>query len=141
MVKVTPQLVQSVHSLAAQGLSGRAIAARLDCSEATVRRALKRDPTPAPRPAAPARRPTLLSQPINPASPCPDSAPPWCRRLYASLVQRDLLSELDALLVFADLDVPRCPLTLDLSSTDVLVRRIASLQERVDLDNWIARLK
>src|SRR5947207_13747485 len=112
-MKLTPALIQSVHGLAAQKLSGRAIADRLDISEASVRRVLKRDPTPACRATLPDRRPTLLSHPINPPAACPESWPPWCRRLYSALVQRDLLSEVDALIVFADLDVPRCHLGLN----------------------------
>jgi hypothetical protein len=75
----------------------------------------------------------LLSHPIGPPAPCPESAPSWCRRLYGALVQRELLSELDALIVFRDLDVPRCHLMLDVFGVDVLVGRLAALPEPVDV--------
>ena len=139
--KLTSQLIASVHALARDGLSGRAIADRLGCSEATIRRARHRDPSPARRPPQPDRRPILLSHPIQQPSPCPETAPAWVRRLYASLVQRALLSELDALIVFADLDVKRTHLCLDVFSTDVLLQRIAALPESVDLADGIARLR
>ena len=141
MPKLTPQLIRSVHAFAARGLSGRAIAARLDCSEATVRRALKRDPTPTPPPVPPAHRPVLLSHPINPPAPCPEHAPGWVRRLYSSLLQRSLLSELDALIVFTDLPIERTHLCLNVFDVDVLLGRIKSLPEQVDLTAGIARLK
>ena len=141
MAKLTPQLIQSVHAFAARGLSGRAIAARLHCSEATVRRGLKRDPTPTARPVPPARRPILLSHPINPPAPCPEDAPGWVRRLYSSLLQRTLLSELDALIVFAGLPVERTHPCLNVFDVDVLLGRIHDLPEHVDFAAGIARLK
>jgi hypothetical protein len=141
MAKLTPQLVQSIHALDAQKLSGRTIAHQLGCSEATVRRGLKLDPTPAPRPLPPARRPILLSYPVNDPAPCPETAPPWCSRLYGSLLQRDLFSELDALIVFADLPAERTHLCLDVFSTDVLLGRIASLPEPIDMTAGIDRLR
>ena len=139
--KLTPAVVQSVHRLAADKLSGRAIAGRLGISEASVRRALAQDPAPVRRLPPPARKPTLLSHPINPPAPCPESAPSWCRRLYTALAARGLTSELDALIVAADLDVPRCHLTLNVFDVDVLLQRIAALPERVDLGACIARLQ
>src|SRR5689334_17446779 len=117
---LTSSVVAAVHELAAQKVSGRQIAARLGISEASVRRALQRDPTPRIRACVEVRSPTLLSRPIHGPSPCPDSAPAWIRRLYGSLMERGFLSELDALIVFADLSVERTHLCLDVFSTDIL---------------------
>src|SRR5882724_11345591 len=141
MMKITPDLIRTVHTLHQQSRSGRAIAAEVGCSEATVRRALALPVPTAERPAPRTRDAILLAHPIEPPSPCPESAPAPIRRLYASLLQRGLLGELDALVVALDLDVPRCHLTLAVHDADAVLCRLEALTEPIDLEKCIVRLQ
>jgi hypothetical protein len=142
MAKIlTDAFVRSVHELHNQQVSGRAIADQLGCSEATVRRALRLPVPSVDRRAPQARQPILLSRRMNPPAPCPPDAPAYARRLYPALVQRGLLSELDALIVFADLEVERTHLCLNVFDVDALLCRLEILPESVDLTARIARLR
>jgi hypothetical protein len=139
-MKITPAMLATIHALGMEGLSGRAIADRLGCSEPTVRRALKR-PVRVERSAARTRAPVLLSRPLHEPAPCPETAAPWIRKLYGSLAQRGLWSELDALIVFSELEVPRCHLLLGWFDVDSLLCRLEAFGDPIDFTVGLERLR
>src|SRR5690242_14827218 len=139
MSRLTPAVVSTIHALAADGLSGRAIADQLGVSESSVRRALQQ-PVRVERAVARTRPPVLLSRPLREPAPCPNDAAPWIRKLYGSLATRGLWSELDALVVALDLDVPRVHLTLGWLDVDSLLTRLEATGESIDMEAIVERL-